>query len=106
MDIGIGEHLFQIPISGDRTAVLRGELGGIERARGANGGDLGAGSGVDGRDVRSGDPPITDNAYVIFLHAILRIADCAAAGSKKSWMVFWKNMSPRQVDLIREIIFL
>ena len=68
VNVGIGEHLVEVVVSGDGAAVLGAEFGGIQRTRGIDGGDLRERRGVDGGNVRGSDPAITDDADVVFFH--------------------------------------
>jgi hypothetical protein len=65
------EHRFDVSIRLDFAAVFGAQFGGVELARRINSGDLSVRAGVDGRDVRGGDPAVTNNAHVIFFHKIL-----------------------------------
>jgi len=70
VDVGVGEHPFQVAIGGNGTAVLRGEQGGIERAAGADAGDLRASRGVDGSDVSARHPAVTNDSDVKLPHVL------------------------------------
>ena len=68
MNVGIREHLLEIVICLDSSAVLCAQVASIELTRGINGRDLAETRGIDGGDVRRGHPAISDNSNIILLH--------------------------------------
>jgi tetratricopeptide (TPR) repeat protein len=68
---GMFQHRFDVGVSLDLAAVFRAQFGVIEFARGKDRGDLSVRAGVDGGDVRAGDPAVADDADVVFFHKIL-----------------------------------
>src|ERR1043166_6558759 len=68
VNLGISQHLIQVIIDGDAPAVFEAQLSWIELSGGTHCRDLPEPGRVDRRYVRPGDPTVSDNTNVIFLH--------------------------------------
>ena len=69
VDVGIGQHFIEVLVGLDGGAVLGAELVVGQRAGGIDRCDLGLSGGVDGRDVGTGCPSMSDDSDVVFFHA-------------------------------------
>ncbi len=68
VDARVVEHGVEVGVGLDRRAPFLADFGVVEFAGRKNRSDLGLIGGVDGGDVRSGNPAITDDSDIIFFH--------------------------------------
>src|SRR5262245_54300054 len=85
MELRIGEHGIEISVASDRAMMEGAEFGGIQFARRTYSGNLRLGRGVDGGNVRSTNPAVTDNADVIFLHGDVVFVVVILIGTSTDW---------------------
>ena len=68
VDTGIGEHRLIVDEGPERRAEPGGQLAVVMGTAGADGGDVGAGHGLEGVDMRPGHPAEADDAHVEVTH--------------------------------------